>query len=197
MRTGIQAAGQHTSAADHHAQAAQSHREASRHFKIGKDFAHAAHQALVAHGHALHALTHGRNAIDLYAAQEGRPVPSYLSRLVDRSLSKEVAAPLHLDGAAHHDTAADHHDAAAKHHEDAAGHADADHLVRALHSAKSALDHACHALYHGNQAAMHHVEFLGSAAVPWQGQAAARPADPRRHRSNGAAPVILDGAHGA
>jgi hypothetical protein len=40
----------HNAAAVHHEQAALHHREASRHY-AEKDYAQAAHQALIAHGH--------------------------------------------------------------------------------------------------------------------------------------------------
>ena len=43
-------------AALHHEQAARHHREASRHFEDGRDFVDAAHQAMMAHGHTLHAI---------------------------------------------------------------------------------------------------------------------------------------------
>ena len=41
----------HLAAADHHESAALHHRNASKHYQEG-DHAHAAHQALIAHGHA-------------------------------------------------------------------------------------------------------------------------------------------------
>jgi hypothetical protein len=50
-------------AASHHEQAGRFHREASRHFEAGKDFAHAAHQAMMAHGHALHAIYRANDAV--------------------------------------------------------------------------------------------------------------------------------------
>jgi len=152
----------HTAAAEHHQQAARFHREASRHYLIGKDYAHAAHQALTAHGHALRALEHGQAASALYAAQEGRPLPNYLSRSAGGPESTAVASPKVLTVAEHHTIAADHHDAAARHHEQAKEHSDAEHYVRASHATKEALKHTEHALFHADQAAMHHMEHYGS-----------------------------------
>ena len=40
-----------------HEQATSFHREASRHFETGKDYAHGAHQAWIAHGYGLQART--------------------------------------------------------------------------------------------------------------------------------------------
>jgi hypothetical protein len=152
----------HAAAAEHHQQAARFHREASRHYQIGKDYAHAAHQALTADGHALRALEHGQAARALYAAHEDRPVPNYLSRSAGEFGSTAVASPKVLTLAEHHTIAADHHDAAAQHHELARKHSDAEHYVRANHATKEALKHTEHALFHAGQAAMHHMEHYGS-----------------------------------
>jgi hypothetical protein len=152
----------HAAATDHHQQAAQFHRAASRHFQMGKDYAHAAHQALAAHGHALRALEHGQAASALYAAHEGSPLPNYLSRSAGESGSTAVAPPKVLTMAEHQTIAADHHDAAARHHENARKHSDAEHYVRANHATKEALKHTEHALFHADQAAMHYMEHYGS-----------------------------------
>ena len=80
----------HTAAVEHHQQAARFHREAARHYQTGKDYAHAAHQALTAHGHALRALEHGQAASTSYAAHEGSPLPTYLSRSTGESGSTAV-----------------------------------------------------------------------------------------------------------
>ncbi len=108
----------HLSAARHHEQAAHFHREAARHYQIGKDYAHAAHLAVTAHGHALRALEHGQAASEVYAGQEGSgsQLPGYLSRAVDKSPSSVLASPITLDDAGHHVVAAQHHDAAVQHH---------------------------------------------------------------------------------
>jgi hypothetical protein len=154
--------GHHAAAAAHHQQAARFHREASRHYLIGKDYAHAAHQALTAHGHALRALEHGQAARALYAAQEGSPLPKYLSRSAGESETTAVASAKVLTVAEHHSIAADHHDAAAQHHETARKHGDAEYYVRANHATKEARVHSEHALFHADQAAMHHMEHYGS-----------------------------------
>jgi hypothetical protein len=51
----------HIAAAEHHELAAARHRGASRYY-AKKDFAHAAHQALIAHGHTQQAVRHGNEA---------------------------------------------------------------------------------------------------------------------------------------
>ena len=51
----------HTAAAEHHEQSASHHRLASKHY-AEKDFAHAAHQALIAHGHTQLAVRNGNEA---------------------------------------------------------------------------------------------------------------------------------------
>jgi hypothetical protein len=154
--------GHHAAAAAHHEQAAQLHREASRHYQIGKDYAHAAHQALTAHGHALRALEIGRAAQALYTEAAGKSLPGYLSRAADHPTSTAVTAPIDVSGTERHVIAAGHHDAAVRHHEHAGQHHDAEHYVRAAHETKGALDHGHHALFHAEQAAMYHMEHCGS-----------------------------------
>lgn len=51
----------HVAAVEHHEQAALCHRRASEYY-AGKDYAHAAHQALIAHGHTQEAVRHGNEA---------------------------------------------------------------------------------------------------------------------------------------
>ena len=152
----------HASAAAHHEQAAQYHREASRHYQIGKDYAHAAHQALTAHCHGLRALEHGQAASAFYAEHAATPLPGYLARSSDISTSTALASPITLGVVDHHVIAANHHEAAEQHHEQAEKHCDAEHYVRACHETKNALDHGKHALFHGDQAALHHMEHYGS-----------------------------------
>jgi hypothetical protein len=156
------AAHHHVSAAIHHERAAHYNREASRHYQIGKDYAHAAHQAVTAHGHALRALEHGHAAITFYTEHEGSPLPGYLARSSDKSASTALASPINLSGTAHHSVAAEHHDAAGRHHAQAGAHCSAEHYIRANHETKSALDHGKRAIFHGDQAAMHHMEQCGS-----------------------------------
>lgn len=155
----------HVSAAIHHEQAAYFHREASRHYQIGKDYAHAAHQALTAHGHALRAQEHGRAASACYSQHEDSPLPSYLMRSSDQPASTAVAFPVDLDGAEHHVVAAEHHAAAGRHHAQAGTHCGAEHHIRANHETKIALDHGKHAIFHGDQAALHHMEHCGIPAA--------------------------------
>jgi hypothetical protein len=158
MTTIHKAADHHAEAATHHAQAAHFHREASRHYQVGKDYAHAAHQALTAHGHALRAMAHGQAARESYAAQEGSPLPSYLTRAPAQPASMAVAAPAILDGPAHHAVAATHHEAARLHHKQAGTHAAAEHYVRAYHETKYALSHGTHGIFHADQAALHQLD---------------------------------------
>ncbi len=151
----------HAAASEHHQQAARFHREAARHYQIGKDYAHAAHQALTAHGHALRALEHGQAASARYAAHEGSPLPGYLSRAANKPTSTSLAFPITLNGTDHHAVAADHHAAAGLHHEKAGEHSAAEHYVRAKHATNEAVKHTEHALFHADQAAMHHMEHYG------------------------------------
>ena len=149
----------HAAAAAHHRQAALFHRDASRHYQLGRDYAHAAHQALTAHGHALHAQEHGQAAGAAYASEEGDHVPNYLTRA---SGSTAVAALIVLTLPKHHDVAAGHHDAAWEHHVRAERNSEAEHYVRAQHATREALKHCGHALFHAGRAAMHHMEHYGS-----------------------------------
>src|SRR5271170_1814435 len=96
----------HASAAIHHAAAARFHREASRHFQVGEDHAHAAHQALLAHGHGLRAMERGNQADAYYAT---------------------------LSVAEHHTAAANHHEQAARHHGQAAKYREDEDYALAAH----------------------------------------------------------------
>jgi hypothetical protein len=156
------ASGHHHSAARHHEQAAYFHREASRHYQIGKDYAHAAHQALTARGHALRALENGQAASARYAEHEGSALPTYLTRSSYNPSSTAVGAAISLDGSALHSVAAEHHDAAGRHHAQAQIHREAEHYIRASHETKKALDHGKHAIFHDDAAAMYHLEHCGS-----------------------------------
>jgi hypothetical protein len=126
----------HASAAIHHAAAARFHREASRHYQVGKDHAHAAHQALLAHGHGLRAIERGYEASAYYAT---------------------------LNVSEHHAAAADHHEQAARHHGQAAKHRDEKDFALAAHEAQIAHGHAQHSVFHDNEAAKHHVEHYGKS----------------------------------
>jgi hypothetical protein len=148
----------HTSAAAHHGHAAEFHTAASRHYQIGKDYAHAAHQALVAHGHAMLALEHGQEARDCYAGSAGGPLPGCVERAKIRSPETSLTSPPSLSEAERHTAAAWHHVEASRHHAKASTHCDAIHYVRAADETEAALGHARHALHHGNGAAMRHAE---------------------------------------
>jgi hypothetical protein len=152
----------HAAAAQHHEQAARFHREASRHYQIGKDYAHAAHEALSAHGHALLALQQGNAASDWYGPQSGKKLPRMHHSASTETASTEIDRPIPLSFTARHLVAADHHQAAQQHHGQAETHASAEHYVRAAHETRTALDHAKHALFHGDEAAMHHTAHYGS-----------------------------------
>jgi hypothetical protein len=151
----------HEAAARHHEQAAHFYREASRHYKTGKDYAHAAHKALTARGHALRAMEHGQSASAQYAEHEGSPLPAYLTRASDHPASTAVSAPIQLDGAALHAVAAEHHEAAVRHHGQAETHLAAEHYIRAYHETKKALDPGKHGIFHDEAAAMYHMEHCG------------------------------------
>lgn len=165
MTANRNANGHHESAARHHEQAAHFHREASRHYQIGKDYAHAAHMALTARGHALRAMQNGQAASEQYAEHDGSPLPTYLTRSPINPSSTEVAAAMSMVGWSLHAVAAEHHDAGRRHHAQAEQHGAADHYVRANYETKKALDHAKHALFHGDAAALYHQEHCGSHPV--------------------------------
>ncbi|MDE1006069.1 MAG: hypothetical protein OSB38_10420 [Paraburkholderia fungorum] len=127
-------------AASHHEQASRYHRAASRYFEAGQDHAHAAHQAMMAHGHTLHAIdqaheagTHSANTPPITAASSGSGSDS-------------------ANAAKHHATAAELHDQAAQHMRHAVKLFDQDRSAVA-HDAQLALSFALRALSHGNEAA--------------------------------------------
>lgn len=127
-------------AASHHEQAARYHRAASRHFEPGQDHAHAAHPAMMAHGHTLHAIDQAHDA-------------------GAHSTSAPPVTPASTGSAANSETAAKHHAMAAELHEQAAQHMR--HAVKLFdqdrsavaHDAQLALSLALRALSHGNEAA--------------------------------------------
>jgi hypothetical protein len=160
------AAGHLTSAAFHHKQAARFHREASRHHEIGKDYAHAAHQALVAHGHGLRAIDYGNDAGTYFAEHDRKALPKYpeaVPRFPLKSLEPKGTIRADLSGAEHHTAAADHHEQAARHHGQASKHYDAKEYMQAAHEMQIAQGHAQHSVFHGDEAAKHHVEHFGKS----------------------------------
>jgi hypothetical protein len=160
------AAEHHASAAIHHEQAVRYHREASRHYQTGKDYAHAAHQALVAHGHALLAIDRGTEASKYYAEHDGNTLPKYpapVPRFPAESLETPETMQTNLSGAEHHVAAADHHEQAAQHHRLASKHCDGKDYAMAVQEAQIAHRHAQHSVFNGNEAAKHHVEHYGKS----------------------------------
>jgi hypothetical protein len=145
----------HESAARHHERAAHFHREASRQYRIGTDYAHAAHLALTARAHALRALEDGQAASARYTEQEFAPLPFYLKNPADHPPACSAAD---LDGSALHTVAAEHHDAAVLHHALAKTHRGAAHYIRANTETRKALDHGKHAIFHDDAAAMYYME---------------------------------------
>ena len=160
------AAKHHASAAFHHQQSAQLHREASRHFEAGKDYNHAAHKALVAHGHALHAIGRGNDAAQYYAGHDSTALPGdqgSVVRFPPKSVDASGATQAALSGAGHHAAAADHHEQAEQHHTKASRHLQEKNEEEAAHEAQIAHRHAHLAVFHSDEAAMHHVEHYGAS----------------------------------
>ncbi|MGF6721158.1 hypothetical protein P3T43_000499 [Paraburkholderia sp. GAS41] len=131
-------------AASHHEQAGRFHREASRHFEDGKDFAHAAHQAMMAHGHTLHAIERANEA---HKHQAGAPlVVPPTTATTDSNTS----------AAQHHAIAAELHEQAARHLRTAAKQFEQDRSAVA-HETQVAATLALRGLSHSNEAAKQHV----------------------------------------
>ncbi|MGA7778804.1 MAG: hypothetical protein WCA85_14005 [Paraburkholderia sp.] len=126
-------------AASHHEQAARYHHEASRHFEDGKDFDHAAHQAMMAHGHTLHAIDRAHDA-GAHSANTPPTTPASTDAGTNSAAAK------------HHVAAAELHLQAAQHMRHAAKLFDQDRSA-AAHDAQLALALALRALSHGNEAA--------------------------------------------
>jgi hypothetical protein len=129
-------------AASHHEQAARFHREASQYYEAGSDQDHAAHQAVLAQGHALHAIDESNVAVKHAGASS--PAGSGESDL----------------------TAAQHHAAASELHVQAAQHLRR--AVKVFDTDRSAVAHetqvgftlALRAIAHGNEAAKQYVTTL-------------------------------------
>jgi hypothetical protein len=157
----------HISAASHHALAARYHREASRHYQTGKDHAHAAHQALVAIGHAWQAIDHAKQANKYYDDHGIDGLQKYVEpipRFLEKSFQPGGVIQTSLSCAEHHAMAADHHEQAALHHGQAFQHCEDENYPLAAHEAQFAHGHAQHSVFHGIEAAKHHVE--GQAQNP-------------------------------
>jgi hypothetical protein len=140
----------HEAAKAHHEQAVMHHRSASTHYKTGKDYAHAAHQAFLANGHALRAYDQSKAASRLYAEQrQATPMPG--------------APPIGANCAERHAVAADLHEVAARHHNQAARHQLGRNIALAAEDAFRGEMLGRDALFHGDGAAVHHVEHYGMA----------------------------------
>jgi hypothetical protein len=126
-------------AASHHEQAARYHREASQYYEAGKDYNHAAHQAVLAQGHALHAIEES----SLAGKHTGAPAATW---------SVESG----LTAARHHAAASELHTQAAQHLRRAAKLFDTDRSAVA-HETQLGFTLASRALAHGNEAAKQHV----------------------------------------
>jgi hypothetical protein len=168
MADNNRAAEHHVAAAMQHMQASRHHRESARHYETGKDFAHAAHQSLLAYGHAIRAVKAGDEARTHYAQHHlgVLPKPSAAdpaSRPVVAILDAAGTPPAHLNGVDHHIAAATHHEQAARHHKEAARQCSEKAYARAAHEAEMAHRHAHYSIFHFNEAAMHHVEHYGKS----------------------------------
>lgn len=140
----------HEAAKAHHEQAAMHHRSAATHYTFGKDYAHAAHQAFLANGHALRAYDQSKAASRLYAEQrQATPMPA--------------AAPSETSCAERHAVAADLHEMAARHHNQAARRQSGQNLALAAEDAFRGEMLGRDALFHGDGAASHHVEQYGKS----------------------------------
>jgi hypothetical protein len=131
------------SAASHHEQAARFHREASQYYEAGKDHDHAAHQAVLAHGHALHAI----DEANVTAKHAGAPMSPA------RSVESGPTA------AQHHAAASDLHVQAAQHLRRAVKLFEDDRSAVA-HETQLGLALALRAVAHGDEAAKQHVTAL-------------------------------------
>ena len=136
----------HLAAAYHHTQAMQLHHSASRHYAIGKDYAHAALQALTAHGHAVMALAQSDAAVALQGGE---------SEVEPALPGLEFLTPC---CATHHDAAANHHKRAAKQNTLAVSLHQTGDPVRALRASALAREHACQAMQLSNRAAVLHAQ---------------------------------------
>jgi hypothetical protein len=126
-------------AASHHEKAALFHREASQFYEAGKNYEHAAHLAVLAHGHAQHAI----DEVHVAAKHAGAP-------------SSAGSVESGLTAAQHHAAASALHTQAAQHLRYAVKLFDADRSAVA-HETQLALSLTLRALVHGNEAAKQYV----------------------------------------
>jgi hypothetical protein len=156
---------EHASAATNHGLAARHHREASNHFQFEKGWAHAAHQAFLARGYALHAMDHGIEAGKKYAERGHATSPSdaSLKSPPPAAVLPRSAATTSLGDGGHHAAAAEHSEKAAYHHQQASKLYEAKDYSLAAQEAAIALGHAQSSIFHGEEAAKHHAEHYGKA----------------------------------
>jgi hypothetical protein len=152
----------HVAAADHHNSARHYHHQASQHYQIGKDYAHAAHQSICAHGHALKALEYGILA-DRYFGQRFQKAPQ---NNVTSSFKSALAALEPHANPIEEQTIAGHHNAAALcHSELVTYHSNAATALRMgfdVNSAELADSRRIgrQALFHGGEAAKKHSDHM-------------------------------------
>jgi hypothetical protein len=155
------AAEHHISAANHHEAAARYHREASRFYLAGEDHAHAAHQALIAIGHAWLAIDYGKRANKYYVDQDVDALQKYVApvpHLLAQPLETGGTLQTNLSCAEHHAKAAENHELAANHHSQAVPYCAEKNYVLAAREAHLAHGYAQHSVYHGIEATKLHVE---------------------------------------
>jgi hypothetical protein len=159
MKTNHSENARETSAPSSHELAARLHIDASRHYLAGKDYSHAAHQALVAHGHALLALAQGKAVSDRYrerASGEMATVKEPFLHFDPVSLGSSGIVQSSLHVVEHHDAAAELHEHAARYLRQAAKHYEDGKVALAAHEAQAAHAIALCAIDHSNEAAKHH-----------------------------------------
>jgi hypothetical protein len=142
-----------------HEHAARLHIEAAKHYVMGKDYAHAAHQALAAHGHALFALAQGQKVTEHYRTKASvaigmQSTPLVRSDLVSVDPSGPVQSGLHA--AQHHEAAAQLHEHAARFLRQATKHYEHGEVALAAHEAQAAHAISLCAIDQSNEAAKHH-----------------------------------------
>jgi hypothetical protein len=151
----------HAAAAVHHIQAAQSHREASRHFEVGKDRAHWAHKALIAHDHTLRAIDCGNEARRHYGEHEKRVSKGSLDADMPfpaNNIEMAEAMGTILRQNQQHAVAADHHLQAAHHHDQASRYCAARNYEPAVTETMHACRHAQQSLFHSREALRQNAE---------------------------------------
>lgn len=145
------------------------HYGASRHFQTGKDYAHGAHQASLAHGHALLAIDLGGKVAGYYRRHHDGLATSGTGPITRASVEAvEAAGALRagLDTSAHHARAAFHHERAGRLHLLAMESCDASDFALALSDTSSACTEAQCALFHGDEAAKRHAGADAAAQLP-------------------------------